>query len=197
MWSAFHYWESGDIMDQITEFDMAILHFLHDKLSCGVMDFLMPLFTYLTEMGAVWLLSALLFLMFRKYRGSAAIAGGLLSSLLVGNLLLKHLVARPRPCWIEPGFPMLVAVPQDFSFPSAHSMVSFAAAVVIFHYNRRFGIAALAVAAIIAFSRLYLFVHFPTDVLAGSLIGAGLGIASFVVTDRLADRIAKNRASRE
>lgn len=92
---------------------------------------------------------------------------------------------------------MLVAVPQDFSFPSAHSMVSFAAAVVIFHYDRRFGIAALAVAAIIAFSRLYLFVHFPTDVLAGSLIGAGLGIASFVLTDRLADRIAKNRAGRE
>lgn len=76
-------------------------------------------------------------------------------------------------------------------------MVSFAAAVVIFHYDRRFGIAALAVAAIIAFSRLYLFVHFPTDVLAGSLIGAGLGIASFVLTDRLADRIAKNRAGRE
>ncbi|MDY4589069.1 MAG: hypothetical protein SPD47_11560 [Oscillospiraceae bacterium] len=40
-------------MDQITEFDMAILHFLHDKLSCGVMDFLMLLFNYLTEMGAV------------------------------------------------------------------------------------------------------------------------------------------------
>lgn len=180
-------------MDQITEFDMAVLHFLHDKLSCGVMDFLMPLFTCLTEMGAVWLIAALLFLVFRKYRGSAAIAGGLLSSLLVGNLLLKHLVARPRPCWIEPGFPMLIAVPQDFSFPSAHSMASFAAAVAIFHYNRRFGIAALAVAAIIAFSRLYLFVHFPTDVLGGSLIGVGLGVTSYILTDKIADRIVEKR----
>lgn len=181
-------------MDWLTDLDFKILYFIHDHLSCGFMDLLMPKVTYLTEMGAVWLLAAVLFLVFRKYRASIAIAGGMASGLLVGNLLLKHLVARSRPCWIDTAFPMIVAVPKDFSFPSAHAMISFAAATAIFHYNRKAGIAALVVAALIAFSRLYLFVHFPSDVLVGTVIGIGLGIASSIVTDRIADKVGKRRA---
>lgn len=84
-------------MDWITNADFKILYFIHDNLSCGFMDFIMPKITYLTEMGAVWILAALLFLVFRKYRASIAIAGGMAGGLLVGNLLLKHLVARSRP----------------------------------------------------------------------------------------------------
>lgn len=182
-------------MDWLTQLDFNILHFIHDNLSCGFMDFIMPNITYLTEMGAVWLLAALLFLIFKKYRASIAIAGAMAGSLLVGNLLLKHLFSRSRPCWIEPDFPMLVAVPKDFSFPSAHSMISFAAAVAIFHYNRKAGIAALVVAGLIAFSRLYLFVHFPSDVLAGTVIGIGLGIAAFVITDKVADKVKAKHAA--
>lgn len=180
-------------MDPITQFDFSILHFIHDNISCGFMDFLMPKVTWLTEMGAVWLLAATLFLIFRRYRASVAIAGGILASLLFGNLLLKHIVARARPCWLEPTFQMLIAVPHDYSFPSAHSMVSFAAAVAIFHYNKKAGIPALVIAALIAFSRLYLFVHFPTDVLVGILMGIGLGIAAFVITDKVADRINRKK----
>ncbi len=181
-------------MDWITNADFKILYFIHDNLSCGFMDFIMPKITYLTEMGAVWILAALLFLVFRKYRASIAIAGGMAGGLLVGNLLLKHLVARSRPCWIDTAFPMLVDVPKDFSFPSAHAMISFAAAVAVFHYNKKAGIAALVVASLIAFSRLYLFVHFPSDVLVGTLVGIGLGIAAFIVTDRVADKIRKNKS---
>ena len=72
-------------------------------------------------------------------------------------------------------------------------MVSFAAAVAIFHYNKKAGIPALVIAALIAFSRLYLFVHFPTDVLVGILMGIGLGIAAFVITDKVADRINRKK----
>lgn len=181
-------------MEWLNDIDFKILYFIHDNLSCGFMDFLMPKITYLTEMGAVWLLAAILFLVFRKYRASIAIAGGMASSLLVGNLLLKHLVARSRPCWTDMAFPMIIDVPKDYSFPSAHSMISFAAAVAIFHYNKKAGIPALVIAALIAFSRLYLFVHFPSDVLAGTVIGIGLGIASFIVTDKIADKVKKNKA---
>lgn len=182
-------------MDWITALDFNILHFIHNNISCGFMDFLMPKVTFLGEMAIVWLAAAAVMLFFRRYRrGSIAIAGGILGCLLVGNLALKHLIARARPCWIETDFPMLIAIPKDFSFPSGHSMVSFAAAVVIFHYNRKLGIAALALAALIAFSRLYLFVHFPSDVLAGTVIGIGLGIAAFVITDRVADHIKKKKS---
>lgn len=182
-------------MDWLTQLDFNILHFIHDNISCGFMDFIMPKITFLAEGGILWLLAAVIMLFFRKYRrGSIAIAGGIVGCLLVGNLVLKHLVARSRPCWIETDFPMLIAVPKDFSFPSGHSMVSFAAAVVIFHYNRKLGTVALVLAALIAFSRLYLFVHFPSDVLVGTLIGIGLGIAAFIVTDKIADRIRKRKS---
>ena len=180
-------------MDAITQIDLNILHFIHDNMSCGFLDFIMPKITYLSEWGGIWILAFLLMLLFKKYRGGIAIAGSMVGSLIIGNLLLKHIVSRARPCWIEPDFPMLVAIPKDFSFPSGHSMISFAAAVAIFHYNRKLGVAALIVATLIAFSRLYLFVHFPTDVLAGTVIGIGIGIASCVITDKTADHISKKK----
>ena len=87
------------------------------------------------------------------------------------NLVLKPLAARPRPCWIDEQVKLLVAAPKDYSFPSGHSAASFAAAVSIFVMHKKEGAAALILACLIAFSRLYLFVHFPTDVLAGIAVG--------------------------
>ena len=116
---------------------------------------------------------------------------GFMSQVLFGNLLLKNIVARDRPCWIRPLNDMLVSIPGDYSFPSGHSMVSFACAVILFHYDRRIGIPALFLAGAIALSRLYVYVHFPTDVLLGTLIGILIGIAAvrsanrfFTVADR-------------
>ena len=85
--------------------------------------------------------------------------------------MLKNIAARQRPCWLDPSVELLVAVPKDFSFPSGHSLVSFEGAVCIFLFNRKWGIPALMLAVLTAFSRLYLFVHFPTDVLAGIVMG--------------------------
>ena len=90
----------------------------------------------------------------------------LILDLILCNLVLKPLAARPRPCWIDEQVKLLVAAPKDYSFPSGHSAASFAAAVSIFVMHKKEGAAAL-----IAFSRLYLFVHFPTDVLAGIAVG--------------------------
>ena len=90
---------------------------------------------------------------------------------LLGNVMLKNIAARQRPCWLDPSVELLVPVPKDFSFPSGHSLVSFEGAVCIFLFNRKWGIPALMLAVLIAFSRLYLFVHFPTDVLAGIIMG--------------------------
>lgn len=185
-------------MDAVTTFDMNILHWIHENLSCGFLDIIMPAVTALGEYGLLWIAAAAVMLFFRKYRvTSAAIAGALLGCLVVGNIALKHIVARSRPCWLETDVPMLIAIPRDFSFPSGHTTTSFAAAVVIFHYNKRLGIPALIIAALIAFSRLYLFVHFPTDVLAGAAIGCAIGIAAFVIADRIAGRIRNKRAQKQ
>jgi len=83
---------------------------------------------------------------------------------------------------------VLVKHLSDFSFPSGHTLVSFNAAIALHHYHRKWGVAALALATVIALSRLYLFVHYPTDVLAGFLLALGIAFAACRLTDWLWNR---------
>ena len=100
-----------------------------------------------------------------------AILGSLLLKELIGNLILKNLIARSRPCWIDTTIPLLVSSPSSYSFPSGPTFDAIAASVSIYLYNKKAGIAAIIVGLIISFSRMYLFVHFPTDVLASVVLG--------------------------
>ena len=109
---------------------------------------------------------------------------GLLEGVIVGNVLLKNIIARERPCWINETVNILIPIPQDYSFPSGHTLSSFIAAAIVMHTDKRMGIAAYALASMIAFSRLYLYVHFPTDVLAGALLGIIIGMVSNIVLDK-------------
>ena len=128
--------------------DFSILYVLQ-HLHNAVLDRVMVGITSLGNAGWIWLIL----------------------DLILCNLVLKPLAARPRPCWIDEQVKLLVAAPKDYSFPSGHSAASFAAAVSIFVMHKKEGAAALILACLIAFSRLYLFVHFPTDVLAGIAVG--------------------------
>ena len=108
----------------------------------------------------------------KKYRKCGLqVAVAMLLTFIVGNLILKNMIHRDRPCWIDPSITLLVKSPSDFSFPSGHSMNGFTASVSILLCDKKLGIAAVILAAAIAFSRLYNFVHFPTDVIAGIVIG--------------------------
>lgn len=136
--------------------------------------------TTLGEGGVLWIILGLLLLVNKKTKWMGiTVLVALIFTLLVGNLTLKPLVARPRPCWRHPEIPLLIANPKDFSFPSGHSMSSFAAATAVLMWNRRAGIAALAGAVIMACTRLYFYVHYPTDIVAGLLIGVVLGILAY------------------
>ena len=159
-------------MERITALDFQILDWIQTHLTTPALDALMKLVTALGEGGAVWLLAAAVLLWKPKTRRQGVVvAVSLLLCLLVGNFTLKPLVARPRPFHIRPDFPLLIAPPGEFSFPSGHTMSSFAGAYSLFLLNKKWGIPALVLAAAIGFSRLYLYVHFPTDVLAGALLG--------------------------
>lgn len=165
-------------MSVITEIDFNILDFLHDKLSCGFLDFIMPKITFFGNAGLIWIIIAAAMLVSKKYRKNGAeLTFSLIGCVLIGNLMLKNIVARSRPCWIDHTVNMLISVPADYSFPSGHTMSSFAAAAVIMHTDKKWGIAAYILAFLIAFSRLYLYVHFPTDVIAGAVIGTAIGLA--------------------
>lgn len=164
-------------------FDSVLLDWFQ-SIQNDILSGIFEVITTLGEAGIIWILIGLLLLVGRKTRWlGITVLIALLFSLLVGNLTLKPLVARPRPCWRHPEIPLLIANPKDFSFASGHSMSSFAAASAIWMWNRKAGIVALAGAVIMAATRLYFYVHYPTDVVAGMFIGLALGV--------LADRIIR------
>ena len=111
----------------------------------------------------------------------------LVIAFVLGNLILKNVIARPRPCWVRDSIG-LIAVPKDYSFPSGHTHVSVLLAVVLWHENRKWGITAGCLAVLVAFSRMYLFVHYPTDILGGVLLGAFAGWAGIRVSEWITEK---------
>ncbi len=163
------------------------------QLHGPVLDQVMRGITFLGNGGWFWILAAVLFLAVRRTRRMGAVMlCAMAIGFLVGNVTLKPLIARERPCWLDPSVALLIQSPRDFSFPSGHSLASFAAAASMAFHSLRWGVPALVLAGAIAFSRLYLYVHFPTDVLAGILLGIG---AAFLAV-RLVGRLERKRRRR-
>jgi len=177
----------------IQALDLAVLGWIQTYLKCGVLDFLMPKITLLAEYGIVFILTGIVLLLWKPRRASgAALLFALSCGLIIGNLLLKNLIARPRPCWLDSSVALLVPMPHDYSFPSGHALHSAIAATVLLYYDRRIGIPAAVVAVLVAFSRLYLYVHYPTDVIAGAVLGIAIGLLAVTICERIR-RIQKNR----
>lgn len=166
------------MMADLQALDWSLLFAIRNSLSAPFLDLVMPVISRLGDLGAVWAAAAVLLLLKRgtRYWGILLIAAlGL--SFILGSLVLKPLIARPRPCWLDGSVVLLIPNETDFSFPSGHTMASFAAATVLTRAFPRFGWLSVLLAAAIAFSRLYLFVHFPSDVLAGMALGVLTGMA--------------------
>ena len=153
----------------------------------------MIIFSTLGNSGFIWIVITVVLLFTKKYRECAvAIAVALLFSTLICNIALKNLVERPRPFRIDEQVILKIEEPPDYSFPSGHTFSSFAAAVALFIYSRKMGMAALALAFAIAFSRLYLFLHFPTDVLASVVLGSATAVlATFLVRKFMRNTLQK------
>ncbi len=152
-------------------FEIQILELIQKVFGGRFLDFLMPLLTAVGNMGLIWILIGILLLCIPKYRKDGVILLlGLLIGFLLGNVLLKNLVARPRPFVFKEDIILLIKAPQDFSFPSGHTLSSFVATFALYRTNKVFGRCALVLAVVIAFSRMYLFVHYPTDILGGILL---------------------------
>ncbi|MDD5917237.1 MAG: phosphatase PAP2 family protein [Clostridiales bacterium] len=175
------------------ELDFAILDFIAANLKCAFLDFIMPIITFLGDGGWFWIAVAVVMLIFKKTRKTGVMmAAALLCGLIFGNLLLKPLIARVRPYDLREGIELLIPKPSDYSFPSGHTLASFEAAVVLMVRERkRFGWAALALAVLIAFSRLYLYVHYPSDVLGGILLGTAFALFSVWLVDTIWQKLSQ------
>ena len=171
------------------DFEFRILDFIQEYLSSPIMDRIMIFFTMLGDAGALWIAVALYMIISKKHRRTGiALSIALLVSSVLGNLILKPVFARPRPFITKEGMELLINAPGDFSFPSGHTLASFVSATVLIMREKKIGLCFLLPAVLISFSRMYLYVHFPTDILAGILLGVLMGILSVKVTDRLFEK---------
>ena len=173
--------------------ELYILDWIQTHLRCGLLDAVLPVISWTCNHGELWILLALCLVIYKRTRRQGwTVATALVLDLVCCNLLLKPLIGRIRPFAVNTAVELLIPPPLDASFPSGHTAASFAAVFALRASGSPLWKPALAVAAAIAFSRLYLYVHWPSDVLGGALLGAFLGWAA----GKAADSVEQVRLSR-
>ena len=189
MFSAFHSFDA---------FFYDIAHSLHQTAADSIITPIATVASFLGDNGYVWIFLALILLLFKKTRKIGCIvAGALVLDVIVVNGLLKVFIDRPRP-WVQGDFDFitreyvqqrLVSIPGDSSFPSGHTASSFAAAFALLpalqKKQKLWFIPAVLLACIIAASRIYVCVHYPSDVFAGIIIGTVIGIAAYFIANAI------------
>lgn len=171
-----------------------ILNWIQANCRCAFLDALMPAVSALCSHGEIWIALALVLLLIKRTRKLGAVmAVALVLDVVCCNLLLKPLVGRLRPCVVNPAVTLLVAIPTDASFPSGHTASSFAAVSALLSCRSKLWRPAFALALLIAFSRLYLYVHWPSDVLGGAVLGTLLGFWTKKAVDWADGRIIARR----
>ena len=187
------------ILNQFAEsFDLPILDWIQANLQCEILDTAMPIITMLGDAGIFWIVLSLLLMVFPKTRRAGlGMAIALVMGLVVCNMTLKPLVARIRPYDYQiqvlgktmqdllVGGKLLVDTPHDFSFPSGHTIASFEGCIALVLANKKLGIPATLLAIAIAFSRLYLYVHYPTDVIASVILGSLFGLIGYLIAKKI------------
>ena len=177
--------------------EFAILDWIQAHLRCGFLDAVLPAISRTANHGELWIILAVILLLIRGQRKyGASVACGLILDLVSCNIILKPLIGRIRPFAVNGLVELLIAAPTDASFPSGHTAASFAAVFALKTAGSPLWKPALAVALVIAFSRLYLYVHWPSDVLGGALLGAAVGWAGAKIVEKADDIIAKRKAGR-
>ncbi|MBQ8475206.1 MAG: phosphatase PAP2 family protein [Clostridia bacterium] len=188
--------------DFIQNFDVTVLNGIHEFFTCDFLDFIMPKITFLGDKGWIWIVLAVALLPFKKTRKTGLMMGvALILGLIFGNGLLKNLFGRVRPYELEGALVTnpLIEKPHDYSFPSGHTLASFEAAAVVFIRCNKlpgkalFGMLVTILAAFIAFSRLYLYVHFPSDIIGGIILGVFFGFCGAWIINGIEKALNKGK----
>lgn len=180
------------MFEAFSEFDFAVLNGIQNAVACPLMDFLMKAVSFLGG-AVIWVIIGVVMLFFKKHRTNGVyVIAAVALSVLIGEILIKPLFMRERPFMVT-DFPIIVSPPMGSSFPSTHTCISFAAAVCLFKYKRWSGLAGLGFAALTGLSRLYLYVHFPTDVITGALLGTIVGLIVIAVGNLIEKNLNKKK----
>ena len=166
-------------------FDLPILDWIAANLWCPLGDTVMPIITMFGDGGIFWIAISVILMLTKKHRRTGfGMAFALIMGLLVCNIILKPGVARIRPYdfqlkYFAKEITLIAGGMHDFSFPSGHTIASFEACTALMLGNKKFGIPATILAILVAFSRLYLYLHYPTDVLASIILGTLFGLLGY------------------
>lgn len=175
----------------IQKIDIAILEFINNNFHNPILDKLMPIITSLGDSGMIWIVISIILMFSKKYRNVGILSIlALILTTFIGEIILKNIVQRPRPFYELTNIELLIERPLSYSFPSGHTGSSFAVAGVISILIKKYRIPVITFAVLMAFSRLYLFVHYPTDIVGGLILGL---TCSYIVTYK----IVKNKKSSE
>ena len=189
-------------MDTILQLDQNILLFIQEYIRHDWMDWFWKGITHLGDFGIFWILLTIVLLIPKKTRKvGLASALALILGTLITNVAIKNVVARIRPYEVIQGLELMIEKQKDFSFPSGHTCASFASAFAIYKYKevfpKKWRIAAMVLATLIALSRLYVGVHYPTDVLGGLIVGLFSGWAGWKIEELLMKKRAEKGKSAE
>ena len=186
------------MFDKLTTFELSLLDGIQQHLQSPFMDGVMKFITTLGNGGIIWIVLGLVLAFTKKYRvcGITALSG-MVMGLLIGNALLKNLIQRDRPCWINDAFELIIENPSDYSFPSGHTLAAFITAFVVIRYSRAIGIPTLLLAMLMAFTRLYLYVHFPTDILGGIVLAAMIAVTAIILVPKAINAITEKWNTRK
>lgn len=178
----------------LNEWELSFLHLLQDSATQGT-DVFWTAITSFGEAGIFWIALSLVLMLIPKTRKAGFTMGlALLFGVIVGNGVLKNVLARPRPYDFDPTLAHRLAwgeMSTDYSFPSGHTLASFEASVGLLLHHKKWGIAALVLAFFVCISRLFLLVHYPSDVLAGALLGTLFAILAAKLVDFLWKKFEK------
>lgn len=166
----------------IQNIDINILYFIQNHIQNNFLNPIMIFFTTLGNLGLIWLIISFLLLISKKYRKIGILTlSVLIVNTLLGEGILKHIIERPRPFITYPDLNIIISKPTSFSMPSGHTSASFAAAFMLSYCFKKYRVYFYSLASLIALSRIYLLVHYPSDVLSGIL----LGFLSFLIVKKL------------
>lgn len=161
-----------NISKRISKFDINILLFLKKHMQNKYLDIFMPLITALGNIGVIWIAIAIGLILDKPYRNvGEVVLITLIISTIIGEGFVKHIVRRARPFSLNCDIALLITKPSSYSFPSGHTLSSFAVSGVLSVYFAHYKLIFFAIAFLIALSRLYLYLHYPTDIIAGMVFG--------------------------
>ncbi|MGM9987200.1 MAG: phosphatase PAP2 family protein [Bacillaceae bacterium] len=174
-------------MDSIQKLDNTIIDFVHKKVpKSKVFDKVSIIINKIGYGGVMWVIVALTLILFTPYKqyGFMIILADFLYFILC-NQFIKPKYSRQRPFQQNNAIEIIIKEPNSSSFPSGHATIAFSCTTILFFMNPLVGMIALVLSVVIACSRLYLLVHYPSDVTAGILIGIMLGLVSYLVVSAL------------